>query len=368
MRHFLVSLAGLTTAGLVAAGCAGVSPDEATTASQTAAAGIEAPLQDGVPMFTLETDRLTAGVTPAFGGRIASLSLRGRDSVIAFDEEVARADTAPQIRADGEHVGVLGSIVWVGPQEDWWNRQSLNPARAGEQWPPDPWLVLSPMTVTAADGAGVTMTGPDSPVSGVAITKTVSLDETDPRALEVNASIENVTDASFSWDIWFNTRVVGAADIYVPVTGEDAVYPSDMGAGGPEFDRPTYDIDDGLFRLAREGDNAGRDGQRGKLMIDPSAGWMAAFHDGQAFIITFDRAPKDQIHPSQAQVEIYVSRIADDPDGSFIEMEHHAPFGAIAPGSTMSASERWLVLPYAGPDTQAAHAAFLNQVPALSGL
>jgi len=85
---------------------------------------------------------------------------------------------------------------------------------------------------------------------------------------------------------------------------------------------------------------------------------MAGFAQRQAFVIRFEHQPRAAIHPEHGQVELYLDH-ARDVQAGLLEMEVHAPFRTLAPGDAMQASERWTVLAYDGPETQAAHLAFL---------
>ena len=52
--------------------------------------------------------------------------------------------------------------------------------------------------------------------------------------------------------------------------------------------------------------------RRGKVFLQPSAGWMAGFAGDQLFIIRFPQQERALIHPEQGQVELYL----DDAPGS----------------------------------------------------
>ena len=104
----------------------------------------------------------------------------------------------------------------------------------------------------------------------------------------------------------------------------------------------------------------GQPRRRGKVFLQPSAGWMAGFRGAQAFIVQFQHQARSAIHPDQGQVELYQDIDPARPQGGLIEMEVHAPWHTLAPGARMDAAELWTLLPYGGPDTRAAHLAFLR--------
>lgn len=88
-------------------------------------------------------------------------------------------------------------------------------------------------------------------------------------------------------------------------------------------------------------------GRRGKILMDPYAGWMAAVVKNQLFVVGFDLLEKDDIHPNQGQVEFYFDQTPSNMAGSFIEMETHAAFKNLNTGGDMQAVQYWTVRPYA---------------------
>lgn len=71
--------------------------------------------------------------------------------------------------------------------------------------------------------------------------------------------------------------------------------------------------------------------QRGKLLLQPSAGWMAGFAGGQVLVIRFMHQPLAAIHPEQGQVELYLDAPPQHPEQGLLEMEVHAPYRQLAP-------------------------------------
>jgi hypothetical protein len=140
-------------------------------------------------------------------------------------------------------------------------------------------------------------------------------------------------------DWWAEGRQPGAR-VYVPVAAAaDVTLNKD--AGGPGGSAPAYTLADGVFSLDLPGNENPR---KGKVLIQPAAGWMAGFRGGQAFIVQFALQARGAIHPDQG----------------LLEMEVHAPYVRLAPGRRMEASGLWTILPYAGPDMRTAHLAFLR--------
>lgn len=294
-------------------------------------------------------------VTPALGGRVLHFGVIGGPNLIKVGEAV-RTQPDPEVSAAADDIAYLGHDVWLGPQSGWWSDQSANPARrdARANWPPDPYLSFAITRVVEQGEDRLVLEGVDSPVTGVRLRKSFAFDATDPATVEVAASARNIRDRPLSRDLWFNTRVSSATRVYVPVASAKDVR---MQSGG-DVAPPQWRVRNGMFELAGSPLPAGRSVRRGKLLLQPSAGWMAGFAQGQAFIVRFRHEPADNIHPEQGQVELYLDH-GDDITAGLLEMEAHAPMRTLAPGETMQATERWTVLRYDGEDSDAARIAFL---------
>jgi len=310
-----------------------------------------------LPSHTLDNGTVRAVVTEAIGGRLLSFSLAGQPSFLRLDE--AAGDPAAPVDADTGNVGWLGHEIWAGPQKQWWTHQDLNPARkaAKANWPPDPWLSLAKYRLDAADATQVALTGPASPVNGLQLAKRYSLVPGKPNSLRVDVGATNRRAEAVAWDIWFNTRVHAGTRVYVPVAAAADVRIEPQLP--PEGFAPPRQV---LYKrlLSLELPAPGQPARRGKVFVQPAAGWMAGFHGRQAFIVQFKHQPRGAIHPDQGQVELYQEVHPGQPGRGVLEMEVHAPYTQLAPGRRMEASETWTLLPYGGPDTPDAHAAFLR--------
>lgn len=315
-----------------------------------------------VEVMRLENASIALEVTPELGGRGLGFSLKGKPSLLKVGEAV-QTQPAPAASATGDDIAYLGHDVWVGPQQQWWTQQHVNPARreAKADWPPDPYLAFGKTRIIERTPTRLVLEGEDSPVSGVRLRKTYALSASRADTVEVQASARNIRDSPVSWDLWFNTRTPGSTRVYVPVAHpRDARVESSTGPGiGPVASR----VEGGLFSFQRSPLPAGMVARRGKVFLQPSAGWMAGFSGGQLLVIRFPHHARDLIHPAQGQVELYLDDQAD-PDKSLLEMEVHAPYRTLAPGEQMQATESWTALAYDGPDTRESHAAFLCKVAA----
>ncbi|WP_036169351.1 DUF4380 domain-containing protein [Massilia sp. 9096] len=331
----------------------------ASAGVQSAPPAASAPTPAPIPTHTLDSGAVQATVTEAIGGRLLSFALAGQPNFLKVD--LAAGDPAARVDADAPNVGWMGHEIWAGPQKQWWTHQDVNPARAAAHapWPPDPYLSLARYTLAHADAASIAFTGPASPVNGLQLDKRFSLVPGKPNSLQLDVGAVNRRERQVAWDLWFNTRAHGDTRVYVPVASradvrQQAVEPK------PDWVPLTWTLADGLFSIDMPAPEADRRHRNGKMLLQPSSGWMAGFHAGQVLLIQFALQPRAAIHPDQGQVELYNDYPADDLGKGLLEMEVHAPYRQLAPGARMAAAETWTLLPYDGPDTRAAHVAFLR--------
>lgn len=305
-----------------------------------------------VERIRLQSIDVVIDVTPALGGRVLHVGRIGLPNLIKTGEPVA-LEPAPAVSAEADDIGYLGHDVWLGPQSGWWSDQQVNPARRAAKavWPPDPYLAFAQTRVVVRSPDRLVLEGADSPVTGVRLLKSFAFDPTDPATVVVTATARNIRDRPLARDLWFNTRTSAATRVYVPVADT-----RDVRVEGAKGAVPSWRIDAGVFAFLPP--PPGTAMRRGKLLLDPSAGWMAGFAQGQAFVIRFDLQPREAIHPEHGQVELYLDH-AGDLQAGLLEMEVHAPFRTLASGEAMQARERWTVLPYDGPETPEAQVAFL---------
>ena len=322
---------------------------------------LAAPAASQLRAHRLDNGTVTVLASEAAGGRLLSFALAGRPNFLLVDEEAGNPDGV-SVNAFSNHVPYLGHEVWVGPQQDWWTDQALNPerARGRAQWPPDPWLSLAPYALVQRTPSELVVDSPPSLATGIQLRKRYALVTGRPNSLQLDVRATNRRNKPVARDIWFNTRVRPDTRVYVPVAAESAVR-----ATAPEGSAaPAFTLAGGVLAL----EPAAGAGSKGKLFIQPSSGWMAGFHGDQAFVIQFRHQPRAAIHPDHGQVELYRETGAGGADQGLLEMQVHAPFVKLAPGKSMRAAERWTLLPYAGPATRDAHLAFLRRQAQALGL
>jgi hypothetical protein len=324
-----------------------------------ASLNLDALAEQPVERIIVTNGKIQAELTPDIGGRLLSFSLKGKPNFLRVGEAV---ETTPQpdVSPQADNQAYLGHEVWVGPQSEWWIHQQLNPKRADAKadWPPDPYLILSRNKVLEKAKGKVVLQSPESPITGVQLTKTYELLPRKKNALALEVSAKNIRADNIAWDIWFNTRTHADTQVYVPVAAD-----TDIRAKSYDFPMAAplaWSLQDGIFSLDMVPPPEGKKFRNGKIMIQPSQGWMAGFHGEQLFIVKFALQPLTAIHPEQGQVELYSAYDPANLADGLLEMEVHAAYTKLAPGQVMNAREIWTILEYKGPATREAHLAFLR--------
>jgi len=317
-------------------------------------------VQAEVTPILLDNGTLAIEVTPDIGGRVLSARLLDKPNFLRIGAAVV-SDPNPVVTPESYNIGYLGHETWVGPQSQWWVHQLLNPQRAAAKavWPPDPFLILAKNTLQEKNAQRVIMQSPNSPISGVALQKTFSLVDGKPNQFRLDVTAQNIRDSNVAWDIWFNTRVPHTTNVYVPVASMQDVriqHFTDATYGPLE-----HNFSEGFFALENFSPST-HEGRKGKVFIQPAQGWMAAFRDEQLLIIHFALQPKSVIHPEQGQIELYQEFLTENSEEGLLELEVHAPYKALKPRESMSATEVWTLLPYKNEQTPAAQRAFLREL------
>src|SRR5690554_3454491 len=124
-----------------------------------------------------------------------------------------------------------------------------------------------------------------------------------PNSIELAVQARIIHKEKIDWDIWFNTRVDQDTLTYVTVASADDIRTNDL--TNNKIAPLTFTLEDKIFSLDVTPPPNGKTIRRGKIFIQPSAGWIAAFKGDQAFIIQFAHQSLEVIHPEQGQVELY---------------------------------------------------------------
>jgi hypothetical protein len=309
-------------------------------------------------LIILGNSKIEVGILPDIGGRIVILRKPGGSNIIKSDEKLWGDTPAqrPELSAFSNWKAYNGHIVWVGPQTEWWRKQDLNKGRKIEMadWPPDPYQCFSSFEVISHTPDSLVMIGPASPVTGIQLTKTISIQ--DDGQVRFTVAGKNIRRTPVSWDLWLNTRVDGYSSCYVPISPRIPVkIESRIG-----FTRECaeWEIRDGFFRFVPKKPSKKTSLRSAKAYIYPSNNFMAAFDKSHVLIIRFPFHPKRLIHSSQGLVEFYNETTHNSSD-ALMELECHSPYQTLKPGQTMETSVEWTLYNYSGKNNPIQHHSFL---------
>lgn len=232
----------------------------------------------------------------------------------------------------------FGHIIWLGPQSDFWNQQDILPELHDRVWPPDPYLVYGSYRIVEQSDDKLVLEGPDSPYTGIRLTKIYRLEES---GVEMEVVATNISDRTLKWDIWSNTRVPSRFPFLVPIENPDKVK---VDTANPELIE--WKTGEGYFSFDLTplvGDVSGK----AKAYVTACRPWIASFSEDTVFLKSFESVDPAEIHPEQGFVEIYYNKAAEKEAG-FLELEAHGPYTTLNPGESMTFYEKWTLLPYNG--------------------
>jgi len=295
-------------------------------------------------IIELKSSSTTAKILTDIGGRLVFFS-NNDENILKSDEALWDSNDKPAVDAFSDFIAYNGAIVWVGPQSEWWTQQDINTERKDERavWPPDPFLIYGDFEITEKTESSVTLKSPESPVSGIVLTKKYEI-HTDG-SLTCDVTLKNVTEKTVKWDVWFNTRMSGYCKSYTFCTEKDNSKTETMPWDGAQ-EMPNENKD-GYFCYLPEEPEKDFNSRSSKSFIHPEKTFMAGFTEDRLLLIEFEGCEKEKIHSEQAQVEIFC-HTEHDTNNSLLELEYHSAYKSIAPNETLSASQRWSVHNYTG--------------------
>lgn len=315
-------------------------------------------------LILLRNEHVEVGIFPQLGGRVVLLKRSGGQNVL-LDKNAdlldAPEEKLPQPSANGSWVGE-GHIVWIGPQDDWWRDQDLNGGRKkqGAGWPPDPWIECGRFELKERDERHVKMVGPASPITGLQLTKEITLEE---KLVRFAVTAKNTRDTEVSWDLWTNMRLPAQARGFAQAKKNEELR-LEFISGQMATERPVelrYADGFAYFEVPKELPD-GVNAMRAKFFLKSRSALTAGFWKDTVLIKRVVATPAEsKVHPKQASVEMYQA-LTRDGKFSLLELEFHGAYVKLAPGAEMSFAETWELLPYAGLDTPEAQAEFLGGV------
>ena len=350
--------------------CIGCASEEIASVSMVPELPAPQTQQHESHLLVLKNDAVVVAILPDVGGRVVVLRRPDGNNVLKSHPEQWDASTDERITPspDAGWKGYNGHIVWLGPQSGFWTQQDANANRKKHRagWPPDPYLIYGSYEVSDRTPTSVTMTSPKSEVSGLQLTKKVSLAGDGVVTFEVTGT--NIRTTPVSWDLWSNTRMEGVHCCYVPLARKRHFKLEFQTDNAIDTHATPYRVVDGMFTFSVEDFFAtGAKGCVAKAFIDPAEGTIVGFTPTDAFVKKAERVDPRQTHPQQSFVEIYQQISATDPKNSLLELEMHGPFETLAPGESMSWRETWRVMAYDGPRDPASHAGFARANGLVSG-
>jgi len=301
-------------------------------------------------VIRLSNDTIEIGLLPDVGGRLVKVSLAGKENIIQSDSALWNEPESkrPSLDPTKPFKSYNGLINWVNPQSEWWVKQDSFPDLKAKKspWPPDPYLTYSKYKITNQKAGEVTLAGPESPYTHVQFTKTYRIEG---NKVILTTSARNCSIDTVSWGLWFNTRMNGWDQVFVPADSAALIKSTDPRLS-PE--KPALLWQNGCYSYNTPLNDSNVKVFKGKSFFSPvSTPVIAGFKANQWLIIRSEIIDKSAIHPEQARIELYIENSANR-NTDLQELEMQFAYEKIAPGSSITASQIWEVLPGNGLTTK----------------
>jgi len=311
-------------------------------------------------LIVIENGGTRIGILKEVGSTVVFFQKDGSENLLESDPKLWNEpdSTRPKVTPFTDWKAYNGHTVWLGPQSQWWTQQASNQTRKNEKavWPPDPYLILADYDVIEQTETSLKLKSPKSPVSGVCLTKEISIDKRGK--VNFTATATNIREEEVSWDLWMNTRVNGYARVYVK---SEPFLPNRTSNGVNETtDSVDYVYNEGFFTFHPAVPRNGKKEAFTKAFLFPEKSFIAAFDKGFMFLIRIHEFHVGQLHNEQALVELY-NLTTPEGKNTLLELEHHGPYLTLKPGESMSLTETWEAIPYKGKDTDNEHIDFINK-------
>ena len=286
-------------------------------------------------VVTLTDGAIEVGVVPDLGGRVVFIRKPGTEGMILSDRKIWEDPSfvAPEVKNIPEFYPFNGITLWVGPQSAWWKDQSYAPElkERASVWPPDPFAEQGRFKILKQTKTSIEMLGPESPVTGLQLQKSVRI--LPGGKVKLGFTATNIRKEPVWWDLWVNVRSTPHAMASVRVKSLDDVRIPD--SVSDERDALSVSYENGLFSILPVMPSAGKKARGGKVFIIPETPEIVATYQDMRMTIAFEKVPVEQIHPEQAPVELYSHLSAlPDPASELLELEFHGPYGIFHPGES----------------------------------
>ncbi len=305
----------------------------------------------GDSVIRLSNGTIEISLLPDVGGRLVRVSLAGHENIIQSDSTLwdESPDKRPSLDPTKPFKTYNGHINWVSPQSEWWVKQDSFPDLKAKrsQWPPDPYLTYASYKIINQKAGEITMISPESPYTHVQFTKTYRIEG---NKVFVTTSARNCSNDTVSWGLWFNTRMNGWDQVFVPADSTALTKNIDPRKSAEK--KPALMWQNKCYSYNTPLNDSTLKVFKGKSFFSTSsAPVIAGFKANQWLIIRSNMIDKSAIHPEQARIELYIEN-SDNRKDDLQELEMQFAYEKIAPGSSITASQIWEVLPGTGLTTK----------------
>jgi len=289
-------------------------------------------------LLFLSNDIIKVGILPNAGGRVVIFQRQDGDNILMAKPELWKKRYMKKTALDAKDVRLMGHIVWVSPQKEWWGQQNLveNKRKRKADWPPDPFTIYAHYEILECTATNLLMVAPESPVTGLEMTKSFSICS---NSFVLSTTAVNRRDSEVKWGLWSNTRLSAKHSVSIPITSTNDLVKFELGYGSKDIYLP-YIITNNTFVYDYRFDK--RDFSEPKvatkLYLNPSIKEYSTVIGNSVFKKTAITEIVN-VHSNHAPLELYVE--FDPQNGDLMELEFHGNYQTLKPGESTSFEEIW---------------------------
>lgn len=285
----------------------------------------------------LQNNSIKIGVLPAVGGRMVFYGEPIGENMLLSDSSLWNEPLENRmiVEPEASFKPYFGLITWVGPQSEWWSHQDVIPSKKGNVWPPDPYLIYSSFVVSELTDTSIILTGPESPISGVQLTKYFVLEG---NVLKIKVEAKNIRKTSVAWDLWSNARFDAFTKFKVPCDSSGIVKINTQENTTEE--ELEVELKDGYFTTNPQQPSDSTKRRVLKAFLYPKEGKIFVNKNSTQLCIEFNKVPFELIHSEQALVEVY-NCVDSKGVETVLELEHHSAYTNLEPSEVMELTETW---------------------------
>ncbi len=283
----------------------------------------------------LSNEVIEVGIMPDGGGRVVIFNACDEDNILLSNPELWEI---PKPSLAANYVPLMGHIMWVSPQKEWWTQQNLNEDRKLRKadWPPDPFTIYAKYKILKYSKTNLVIKAPVSPITGLEMTKSFNICS---NRLTLSATAVNRRDSEVKWGLWSNTRLSAKHRVTIPISSTNDIVGFELGYKSNDIYMPYIITNNTFVYDYRFNERSGITNKySNKLSIDSPEQKYETVSGNYIFSKTAVTAVNN-VHSNHSPIELFIE--FDPKNSGFMEQEFHSNYETLQPGEATSFVEVW---------------------------